>query len=112
MKTMRLENLDQRVTEALKQQNERELILLTEGSNPLGVLVRVPDTMQDSNIDGVFWREDENGHRVAVTLQITSHLDTKPRINGAQPVFGSCREMLTIVQDDDEHLRDFQQYMK
>jgi prevent-host-death family protein len=28
-----------------------------------------------------------------------------------QPVFGSCRGMLTIVADDDEHLADFQEYM-
>ena len=28
-----------------------------------------------------------------------------------QPVFGSCRGMLTIVDDDDEHLDDFKEYM-
>ena len=27
------------------------------------------------------------------------------------PRFGSCREMLTVVADDDEHLRDFGEYM-
>jgi antitoxin (DNA-binding transcriptional repressor) of toxin-antitoxin stability system len=28
------------------------------------------------------------------------------------PVFGSCKGLLTIVSDDDEHLADFQEYMK
>jgi antitoxin (DNA-binding transcriptional repressor) of toxin-antitoxin stability system len=30
----------------------------------------------------------------------------------ARPVFGSCRGMLTIVADDDEHLTDFKEYME
>ena len=29
----------------------------------------------------------------------------------SQPVFGSCKGMLTIVTEDDEHLADFKQYM-
>ncbi|MGA2231591.1 MAG: hypothetical protein ABSH22_11885 [Tepidisphaeraceae bacterium] len=28
------------------------------------------------------------------------------------PVFGSCKGMLTIVSDDDDHLADFAEYMK
>jgi prevent-host-death family protein len=28
-----------------------------------------------------------------------------------QPVFGSCKGMLTIVAEDDEHLKDFSEYM-
>lgn len=28
-----------------------------------------------------------------------------------QPVFGSCKGLLTIVDDDDEHLEDFKEYM-
>jgi antitoxin (DNA-binding transcriptional repressor) of toxin-antitoxin stability system len=28
-----------------------------------------------------------------------------------QPVPGSCKGMLTIVSDDDEHLADFKEYM-
>jgi prevent-host-death family protein len=29
----------------------------------------------------------------------------------SQPVFGSCKGMLTIVAEDDEHLEDFKEYM-
>ncbi len=28
-----------------------------------------------------------------------------------RPQFGACKEMLTIVTEDDEHLRDFVEYM-
>ena len=28
-----------------------------------------------------------------------------------QPRFGSCRGMMTILSDDDEHLKDFAEYM-
>ena len=31
--------------------------------------------------------------------------------NKPQPQFGSCKGMLTIVSDDDEHLEDFKEYM-
>lgn len=27
------------------------------------------------------------------------------------PLFGGCKGLLTIVEDDDEHLQDFQDYM-
>lgn len=28
------------------------------------------------------------------------------------PVFGSCKGMLTIIADDDDHLADFAEYLK
>lgn len=28
-----------------------------------------------------------------------------------QPVFGSCKGMLTIIAEDEEHLEDFKEYM-
>lgn len=28
------------------------------------------------------------------------------------PAYGSCRGMLTILADDEEHLKDFAEYMK
>ena len=28
------------------------------------------------------------------------------------PVFGSCKGMLTIISDDDDHLADFAEYLK
>ena len=34
------------------------------------------------------------------------------RTVAAQPVFGSCKGMLMIVADDEEHLKDFKEYME
>jgi antitoxin (DNA-binding transcriptional repressor) of toxin-antitoxin stability system len=34
-----------------------------------------------------------------------------PPFAQAQPVFGSCKGMLTIVSEDEEHLEDFKEYM-
>ena len=28
-----------------------------------------------------------------------------------RPKFGNCKGMLTIVEEDDEHLKDFEEYM-
>jgi prevent-host-death family protein len=38
--------------------------------------------------------------------RLTPFSDAKPR-----PVFGSCRGKLTIVAEDEEHLKDFNEYM-
>lgn len=34
-----------------------------------------------------------------------------PPVAQPQPVFGSCKGMLTIVSEDEEHLEDFKEYM-
>ncbi|MDB5355432.1 MAG: hypothetical protein JWN24_1885 [Phycisphaerales bacterium] len=28
------------------------------------------------------------------------------------PVFGSCKGMLSVIAEDEEHLKDFEEYMK
>jgi antitoxin (DNA-binding transcriptional repressor) of toxin-antitoxin stability system len=48
-------------------------------------------------------------------IVITDHDQPIARIvrttENPQPQFGSCKGMLTIVDDDDEHLEDFKEYM-
>ena len=44
------------------------------------------------------------GNRPVAELRSSSK--AKPR-----PQFGACKGMLTIVTEDDEHLRDFVEYM-
>lgn len=46
----------------------------------------------------------DNQHPVAELRMVQSEKPT--------PVFGSCKGLLTIVSDDDEHLADFSEYMK
>jgi hypothetical protein len=111
MKTIALEQLDQRIAEALKQQRREDPILLTKGSDALGLLLRLPEGTKDSDVDGVFWLEEPMG-RVMVIVQAKYGVDTGHDGAPGQPVFGSCKGMLTIVSEDDEHLKDFEEYMK
>lgn len=45
----------------------------------------------------------ENDHTVAKLVA--------PRLESHQPRPGRCKGMLTIVEEDDEHLEDFKEYM-
>ena len=53
-----------------------------------------------------------NGESVVITddekpiAQLVPAAPSKPK-----PQFGSCRGMLTILAEDDEHLKDFEEYM-
>ena len=103
MKTIALEQVDPRIAEALKQQPREDPILLTKGSDALGLLLRLPEGTK--NVDAVVWLEEEG----LVLIQAKYSPDS-----GAvgQLVFGSCKHMLTIVSEDDEHLKDFEEYLK
>jgi antitoxin (DNA-binding transcriptional repressor) of toxin-antitoxin stability system len=37
--------------------------------------------------------------------------ELRPVVERPRPQFGSCRGMLTIVVEDEEHLEDFKEYM-
>jgi len=52
------------------------------------------------------------GEEVIITRnqQPVAQLISLPSVK-PQPVFGSCKGMLTIVAEDDEHLEDFKEYM-
>jgi len=47
---------------------------------------------------------------IAQNNQPVAELRSLPTGN-PQPRFGSCKGKLTIVAEDDEHLKDFQEYM-
>ena len=107
MKLVALENLDARVADLLKRQEKEEPIVLTKDSTPIGLLLKMPDEMQHSKAGNAVWAVDAQG-RIIVTFQV------KPETsNGSagHPVFGSCRRMLSVVAEDDEHLKDFHEYM-
>jgi antitoxin (DNA-binding transcriptional repressor) of toxin-antitoxin stability system len=54
-----------------------------------------------------------NGESVVITRDNLPVAEIRP-VSSAKPapVFGSCKGMLTIVSDDDEHLADFAEYLK
>jgi hypothetical protein len=49
---------------------------------------------------------------VLVIIQAKHGTDLGSEVGPAHPVFGSCKGMLNILSEDDEHLKDFAEYMK
>jgi hypothetical protein len=111
MKIIALEQVDQRITEALEHQRREDPILLTKGSDALGLLLRLPEGTKDWDVDGAVWLEETMG-RVLVIIQAKHGQPFETEVATGQPVFGSCKGMMTIVSEDDEHLKDFEEYMK
>ena len=109
MKKISVEGLDLRLTEALKQQEREEPVLLTDDSEVLGVFVRLPKRFDEAGVD-LSLCVNQPGGPVFLIVQAKS-LGATPGAQG-QPVFGSCRGMLTVVSEDDEHLKDFGEYMQ
>ncbi|QQS46395.1 MAG: type II toxin-antitoxin system prevent-host-death family antitoxin [Acidobacteriota bacterium] len=51
------------------------------------------------------------GEEIVITQDSRPVAELRSLQQSAQPRFGSCRGMLTIVAEDDEHLKDFEEYM-
>jgi hypothetical protein len=107
MKTIPVEQLDERLTKALEAQSEHEAIGLTRNADKVAWLLRVPATLKDTEADLVLYNEGPAG-RFFVIVQAKARLEQTP----GTPVFGAGRGTLTIVSEDDEHLDDFREYME
>ncbi|HZL35788.1 MAG TPA: hypothetical protein VFC78_10800 [Tepidisphaeraceae bacterium] len=112
MKTIPIEELDHRVADALKERNGNDPVLLTENATGLGLLLRLPSELKNSEIDVAVMPLGVNG-TVLMVLQSKAAIDNGPAEakSAAQPRFGNCLGMLTVVAEDDEHLHDFAEYM-
>jgi len=51
------------------------------------------------------------GDEIVIVHDKTPVARIVPPTTTAKPKFGSCKEMLTIVEEDDAHLADFEEYM-
>jgi hypothetical protein len=111
MRTIALEQAGQQIAEALEQHRLEDSILLTRGSDAIGILVRLPEGTRPSDVDGVFWLEEPMG-RVLIFVEARSSPRGGQEAASGSPVFGSCKAMLTIESADDEHLKDFEEYMQ
>jgi hypothetical protein len=111
MKTIALEQLDQRIAEALTHQRSEDPILLTKGQDALGLLLRLPTGAKDWDVDQAVWLDQPTG-RVLVIIEAKHGQPLGSESGTGGPVFGSCKGMITIVAEDDEHLKDFEEYMK
>jgi hypothetical protein len=111
MKSLALEQIDQRIEDVLKERSFDEPVVLTKGSESVALLLRLPGEWKDSEIDAAFWFGPP-GDRVLVLVEDKTHFRTAPATGNGQPVYGSCRGMLEVASEDEDHLMDFEDYMK
>lgn len=111
MKTIALEQVDQRISDALMQQRSEEPILLTKGAEGLALVLRLPEGSQDWDVDSATWVEEPQGN-VSVFIEVKHRRPAGSENGATRPVFGSCQGMMTTVAEDEEHLQDFQEYMQ
>jgi hypothetical protein len=110
MKAIAVEQLGGRLTEALEQQDAHEAIPLTKGGGTVAWVLRVPEALKDTVADLVTFTEGPGGQVVAVVQAKHASSDEAKRATHS-PVFGAGRGTLTVVSEDDDHLKDFQEYM-
>ena len=110
MKTISLDKIDHKVADTLAGQSHEEPILLTQGDAALGLLLKLPNGMKEAQVDEVCWLDQAAGSLVGI-VQLKHGDEGRAAHGTGQPVFGRCRGMLTIAQEDDEHLKDFVEYM-
>ena len=112
MKTIPVEQLDPQLTKALEQQDEHEAIGLTKDSGTVAWVLRVPEALKDKGADLVFYGGGPvGGFHIVVRAKRAFGVETDGAVTN-QPVFGGGRGTLTIISDDDHHLKDFQEYMQ
>lgn len=110
MKAIPVEQLDERLTKALEEQDEHEAIRLTRNAGTVAWVVRVPEAFRDSEADVVVFGEGPTGE---IFFIVQSKHVVRPRQDSAPtPSFGAGRGTLRIASEDDEHLKDFQEYIE
>ena len=109
MKTIPVEELNEQLTKALEQQDEHEAIGLTKDADTVAWVIKVPKELQDSKANVTLFGEGPTGRVfIAQADRVLGVAESERRT----PVFGAGRGSLTIISEDDEHLKDFQEYLK
>lgn len=111
MKTIGIEEFGKRFGQVLNRQQEEVPILLTEGAHPRAVIVRLPEGTEESDVDATYCLETPTG-MLRVIFEAKSLGPASDETRAGERVFGRCRNMLTIVAEDAEHLKDFEDYMQ
>ena len=116
MKSIPVESLDHHVVDTIKSQQSEEPVVLTENSRAVGLVWRIPEEFNAIDFTMLFHREIRaTGPGCKITIRFpkaNGAIESEPAAGQGVPVFGSCRGMLSIIADDDEHLKDFEEYMK
>jgi hypothetical protein len=111
MKTIPVEQLEHRLSEALKQQDEHEAIGLTTSAGTVALVVKVPESLKHLDADLVVVRAASEG-QVLFVVETKGTDEKRPAEAGNVPAVGAGRGTLTILKEDDEHLKDFREYME
>jgi antitoxin (DNA-binding transcriptional repressor) of toxin-antitoxin stability system len=98
MQSFTVKEAQANLPELLKHSQGEEPLVIADESGPVALLVRLPRGLRVSSFP-------------ANSELFPSEADSSVAQEG-QPVFGSCKGMLTIISEDEEHLKDFEEYMK
>jgi hypothetical protein len=109
MKTIPVDQVNEKLAKALEQQNEHEPIGLTKDANTVAWVLRVPQELRNAEADVVLHlHHGPNGEFLISVQAKPSPAEPAHR----RPIFGAGQGTLTILSEDDEHLKDFQEYIK
>ena len=112
MNRISIDDAGARIAEALRRAEGPEPVVIVENSEPIALLVRLPKEARASQDWPLLLVYGPLGEKVVVLHENQPATSAPVPEHAPQPVFGSCKGMLTIVQDDDEHLKDFDEYMR
>ena len=111
MKALTLKPEENRIAEALREQPPNEAVVLMQGEDAVGLMLNLPEEMKNQKFEVVLIRK-QPGDDTSLVIELKHSHEHKTSSELPVPVFGSCRGMLTIISDDDEHLKDFAEYME
>ena len=76
-------------------------------------MLRLPNELKNSEIDTAIWTHGPDGAVLMILQAKRLPRFRQPEPSDAVlPQFGNCRGMLTVIAEDDEHLKDFEEYMR
>jgi antitoxin (DNA-binding transcriptional repressor) of toxin-antitoxin stability system len=100
MKTIPLEETGAKLADELRRSESQEPVVIVNSKGPVALVVPLPASTAEAAVQPLTVDFDSFGE---VTYW--------PASPYGKPVFGSCKGMLTVVAEDNEHLRDFGEYM-
>jgi hypothetical protein len=108
-----IEEVGLRVAEALTREGGREPVFIMDGPETIALLIRIPRGLVQ---EGHPWPVVVLCGPLAEDVYAGSG-PIEPGIHdqaqaGPLPVYGSCKGMLKVLVEDDEHLKDFEEYMQ
>ena len=83
-------------------------IVLVKDAQAVAMVIPLPAGVSEKSVDSQQAGQVQN--YAASVVKPVDESESRALPSGV-PIFGRCQGMLTIVSDDDEHLKDFVDYM-